>query len=77
MNSAQQTTTYRIFGTHPDTVGYCLGSTNDLLFGDLGGEEEHYSRTFATREEAEKALVTLQATGDWDGERPEYEIEES
>ncbi len=66
---------YRIFGTHPDTM-HDVGPTNTFLFGEFAGEEDNYSRNFASRREAEAALDTLNTTGDWENERPVYEIEE-
>ena len=66
---------YRIHGAHPDTNGYSLGTGNDLLFGGLQGDEDGYSKEFATEAEALGAVSKLLATGDWDGEKPVYTVE--
>lgn len=67
---------YRIHATYNDAFGYCLGDTNDLLFGDLGGPEDGYSVEFETVPEASAAIEKLKKTGDWDGAEPVYSIHE-
>lgn len=64
----------RIYGTHPDASNYPMGSKNDYLFGDMGGDEDGYSREFPSREEAERGITKLLLYGDYGDVRPEFVI---